>query len=71
LRFLEAIRERLAAFALTLHPDKTRLIEFGRHAPANRERRGLEQGFDKLSRKPSISWTSPSSAANGATAASN
>jgi len=40
-RFLEAMRERLAAFALTLHPDKTRLIEFGRHAAANRERRGL------------------------------
>jgi RNA-directed DNA polymerase len=40
-RFLEAMRERLAQFALSLHPDKTRLIEFGRHAAANRERRGL------------------------------
>jgi len=40
-RFLEAMRERLAQFALTLHPDKTRLIEFGRHAAVNRERRGL------------------------------
>ena len=40
-RFLEAMRERLAAFALTLHPDKTRLIEFGRLAAANREKRGL------------------------------
>src|SRR3979409_881541 len=40
-RFLEAMRERLGEFALTLHPDKTRLIEFGRHAAANRERRGL------------------------------
>ena len=40
-RFLEAMRERLAAFALTLHPDKTRLIEFGRFAAANREKRGL------------------------------
>jgi group II intron reverse transcriptase/maturase len=39
-RFLDAMRERLAAFALTLHPDKTRLIEFGRFAAANRERRG-------------------------------
>jgi RNA-directed DNA polymerase len=38
-RFLEATRERLGTFALSLHPDKTRLIEFGRHAPANRERR--------------------------------
>src|SRR5258705_149011 len=41
IRFLEAMRERLGKFALTLHPDKTRLIEFGRHAAANRERRGL------------------------------
>lgn len=31
-RFLDAMRERLAAFALTLHPDKTGLIEFGRFA---------------------------------------
>ena len=42
-RFLDAMRERLAAFALTLHPDKTRLIEFGRFAAANRERRGLSK----------------------------
>jgi len=40
-RFLEALRERLGKFALSLHPDKTRLIEFGRFAAANRERRGL------------------------------
>src|SRR5882762_9421801 len=40
-RFLDAMRERLGEFALTLHPDKTRLIELGRHAAANRERRGL------------------------------
>ena len=31
-RFLDAMRERLEEFALSLHPDKTRLIEFGRHA---------------------------------------
>jgi group II intron reverse transcriptase/maturase len=42
-RFLDAMRERLAAFALTLHPDRTRLIEFGRFAAANRERRGLSK----------------------------
>ena len=35
------MRERLREFALTLHPDKTRLIEFGRHAAQNREKRGL------------------------------
>jgi group II intron reverse transcriptase/maturase len=40
-RFLEAMRERLQEFALALHPEKTRLIEFGRHAAENRKRRGL------------------------------
>ena len=40
-RFLSALRQRLESFALSLHPDKTRLIEFGRFAAANRERRGL------------------------------
>ena len=40
-RFLDAMRERFEEFALSLHPDKTRLIEFGRHATANRKRRGL------------------------------
>jgi RNA-directed DNA polymerase len=40
-RFLEAMRERLREFALSLHPDKTRLIEFGRFAAANRKKRGL------------------------------
>jgi RNA-directed DNA polymerase len=40
-RFWDAMRERLREFSLTLHPDKTRLIEFGRHAAQNRERRGL------------------------------
>ena len=40
-RFLDAMRARLGEFALSLHPDKTRLIEFGRHAAANRDRRGL------------------------------
>ena len=40
-RFLDAMRERLGKFSLSLHPDKTRLIEFGRFAATNRERRGL------------------------------
>ena len=40
-RVWEAMRERLQEFALSLHPDKTRLIEFGRRAAANRARRGL------------------------------
>ena len=40
-RFLGAMRARFEEFALQLHPDKTRLIEFGRYAAADRERRGL------------------------------
>jgi RNA-directed DNA polymerase len=40
-RFLDALRTRLAEFALSLHPEKTRLIEFGRFAAVNRKRRGL------------------------------
>src|ERR1022692_506837 len=40
-RFLDAMRARFEEFALSLHPDKTRLIEFGRLAAARRERRGL------------------------------
>jgi RNA-directed DNA polymerase len=40
-RFLADLRERLAKFGLSLHADKTRLIEFGRFAAANRARRGL------------------------------
>ena len=39
-RFWEALRQRLAKFGLELHPDKTRLIEFGRFAARNRRRRG-------------------------------
>lgn len=40
-RFWDAMRSRLAEFSLSLHPDKTRLIEFGRFAAAQRARRGL------------------------------
>jgi len=40
-RFLDEMRERLGKYSLSLHPEKTRLIEFGRHAAANRKRRGL------------------------------
>ena len=43
--FLDAMRKRLGEFALSLHPDKTRLIEFGRFrrstAAAPRLGRGL------------------------------
>src|SRR3954453_10529756 len=40
-RFRDAMRARFEEFALSLHPDKTRLIEFGRLAAARRARRGL------------------------------
>src|SRR5207302_6175078 len=40
-RFLDEMRERLREFALSLHPEKTRLIEFGRFAAERRKRRGL------------------------------
>jgi hypothetical protein len=39
-RFLKEFLERLAKFGLELHPDKTRLIEFGRFAARNRRQRG-------------------------------
>jgi len=39
-RFLANLRGRLAKFGLELHPDKTRRIEFGRYAEANRKERG-------------------------------
>jgi RNA-directed DNA polymerase len=40
-RFLNEMSERLGKFALSLHPEKTRIIEFGRFAAERRERRGL------------------------------
>jgi RNA-directed DNA polymerase len=40
-RFLAEMRQRLEQFGLALHPEKTRLIEFGRSAAANRRARGL------------------------------
>ena len=49
-RFLDELKERLVKFHLDLHPDKTRLIEFGRFAAERRERRGLRrpETFDFL-----------------------
>ncbi len=49
-RFVNDLKERLAHFGLDLHPDKTRLIEFGRFAKANRKKRGLRkpETFDFL-----------------------
>ncbi len=39
-RFQAALKERLQEFGLQLHPDKTRLIEFGRYAEQHRKDRG-------------------------------
>ena len=40
-RFLDMMQKRFEEFALSLHPEKTRLIEFGRYAVHNRKQRGL------------------------------
>ena len=49
-RFWAELRERFAEYGLELHPEKTRLIEFGRHAAENRKRngRGKPETFDFL-----------------------
>jgi group II intron reverse transcriptase/maturase len=49
-RFLNELRGRFARFGLELHPDKTRLVEFGRHAAERRRARGLgkPETFDFL-----------------------
>src|SRR6266446_1145383 len=39
-RFLEEWKERLRKFGLELHPDQTRLMEFGRHAAEHRKQQG-------------------------------
>jgi RNA-directed DNA polymerase len=48
--FLQQLRDRLAKFGLELHHEKTRLIEFGRFAMANRKKRGegRPESFDFL-----------------------
>jgi len=49
-RFQRELRERLRKFSLELHPEKTRLIEFGRYAADRRRERGLgkPEAFDFL-----------------------
>jgi RNA-directed DNA polymerase len=49
-QFLQDLQERLARFGLCLHPDKTRLIEFGRFAAHKRRKRkqGRPETFDFL-----------------------
>ena len=50
LRFLEALRERMANFGLSLNEEKTRILEFGRYAAERRARRGQRrpETFDFL-----------------------
>lgn len=64
-QFLAAMRERMAKFGLVLHPDKTRLIEFGRFAAEDRKRRGERKpetfdflGFTHCCSKSSKGWFS-------------
>jgi group II intron reverse transcriptase/maturase len=49
-RFQRELTERLRKFNLELHPDKTRLLEFGRYAARDRQRkgRGKPETFDFL-----------------------
>jgi group II intron reverse transcriptase/maturase len=62
-RFLAEMRERLMKFGLELHSEKTRLLEFGRFAAANRKRRGLGKpetfnflGFTHICGKTRKGW---------------
>jgi RNA-directed DNA polymerase len=49
-RFLEDFKKRMVKFGLEIHPNKTRLIEFGRYAASERQRRdaGKPETFDFL-----------------------
>ena len=49
-QYLRDVRERLAKFGLELHPEKTRVVEFGRFAEQDRKARGLgkPETFDFL-----------------------
>ena len=71
-QFLKDLRERFAKFNLELHPEKTRLIEFGRFAARHRSERGLPKpetfdflGHADLRVMPTSHGNSFSAAANG------
>jgi len=57
-RFLRELQERMGKFGLALHPDKTRLIEFGRFAAENRRKAWGTQAGDLPT-----SWALPTCAA--------
>ena len=65
-RFLAALKERLGKFALELHGDKTRLIEFGWYAGERLEKRGQGKpetftflGFVHICDKTKQGWFRP------------
>ncbi len=72
-RFLKQLQERMGKFGLELHPEKTRLIEFGRYATERRAKRGegkpelslgdmppsAGRSAGKGSRSPLTFWVSP------------
>jgi len=65
-QFLSELRERFAKFKLELHPEKTRLFEFGRFAEQNRRRRGEGKpesfnflGFTHICGKTAKGWFLP------------
>lgn len=49
-KFLAELKERMLKFSLELHPDKTRILEFGRYAANNRKKRdaGKPETFNFL-----------------------
>src|SRR5271166_2890061 len=53
-RFLADLRERFAKFGLELHPDKTRLIEFGRLVVSGSRRRSISLGSRTFAGRPSM-----------------
>ncbi|MGC2466070.1 MAG: group II intron reverse transcriptase/maturase [Candidatus Acidiferrum sp.] len=62
-RFWAELKERMQKFQLELHPEKTRLLEFGRYAADHRQRRGLGKpetfaflGFTHICGKTSKGW---------------
>ena len=58
-RYKIALEERLKAFGLDLHPEKTRVIEFGKDARENRKRRGRgkPETFDFLGFTHICAWS--------------
>ena len=65
-RFLRNLQERLAKFELSLHPDKTRLLEFGRFA--NAARRQADEPFSATDKRATAPTHAPKRAGDRAMA---